>query len=193
MSEWVPRCFVASEIGEKMSACLSTKSRSFPKLINLPHSVPILYGSGACFGLTPRIHRRLFLFTSGEWNSIRPSPFGNELGQGICELKGNAVVSIKRAAWQNPEPLVILYSLYQFAERAEVYSFTLTDLLADNFERTVLSPRILFGLNKEVLLPILQGLAADYRTFIRVDLNKGIMENIFLEKEKTTADVIELF
>ena len=126
-------------------------------------------------------------------NLFRTSPFGNELGQGICELKGNAVVSIKRAAWQNPEPLVILYSLYQFAERAEVYSFTLTDLLADNFERTVLSPRILFGLNKEVLLPIFQGLAADYRTFIRVDLNKGIMENIFLEKEKTTADVIELF
>lgn len=48
-------------------------------------------------------------------NTLRASPIGDKLGQGICEVKGNAVVSITRTAWQNPEPLVILYSLYQFA------------------------------------------------------------------------------
>lgn len=126
-------------------------------------------------------------------NLFRTSPFGNELGQGICELKGNTVVSITRTAWQNPDPLVILYSLYQFAAHAEVYSFTLTDLLADNDERAALSPKVLFGLNKDVLRPILQGLAVDYPTFIRVDFTKGIMDNIFLEKDKTSSDVISLF
>ena len=72
--------------------------------------------------------------------TVRNSPIGEELGQGICEVKGNAVISITRTAWQNPEPLVILYSLYQFAEHSEnLYSFTLTDLLDDSDEREALT------------------------------------------------------
>lgn len=127
-------------------------------------------------------------------NTLRASPIGEELGQGLCELKGNAVVSITRTAWQNPEPLVILYSLYQFAEHAEsLYSFTLTELLDDTNEREALSPKILFGLDEEVLRPLLQGLAIDYPKFIRVEFNKGIQENIFLNREKTPDDVIQLF
>lgn len=127
-------------------------------------------------------------------NILRASPIGEELGQGICEVKGNAVVSITRTAWQNPEPLVILYSLYQFAEHAEnLYSFTLTELLDDSDEREALSPKILFGLDEEILRPLLQGLANDYPKFIRVEFNKGIQENIFLNSEKTSADVVQLF
>ena len=127
-------------------------------------------------------------------NTLRASPIGEELGQGICEVKGNAVVSITRTAWQNPEPLVILYSLYQFAEHSEnLYSFTLTDLLDDSNEREALSPKILFGLDEEILRPLLQGLANDYPDYIRVDFNKGIQENIFLNKDKTSGDVVQLF
>ena len=125
---------------------------------------------------------------------MRASPIGEELGQGICKVKGNAVVSIMRTAWQNPEPLVILYSLYQFAEHGEnLYSFTLTDLLDDSDEREALSPKILFGLDEEILRPLLQGLANDYPDYIRVDFNKGIQENIFLNKDKTSGDVVQLF
>ena len=109
-------------------------------------------------------------------------------------MKGNAVISITRAAWQHPEPLVILYSLYRFAAHADnLYSFTLTELLADNEEREALSPKILFGLDEERLRQILQGLANDYPDFIRVDFNKGIMENIFLSKSHTVFDVVQLF
>jgi phosphoadenosine phosphosulfate reductase len=127
-------------------------------------------------------------------NTLRASPIGEELGQGICEVKGNTVVSITRTAWQNPEPLVILYSLYQFAEHSEnLYSFTLTDLLDDSDEREGLSPKILFGLGEEILRPLLQSLANDYTDFIRVDFNKGIMENIFLNSDKTSGDVVQLF
>jgi phosphoadenosine phosphosulfate reductase len=126
--------------------------------------------------------------------TLRNTPIGAELGQGICELKGNAVISITRTAWQNPEPLVILYSLYQFAEHAEnLYSFTLTDLLDDSDEREALSPKILFGLDEEILRPLLQGLSNDYPKFIRVEFNKGIQENIFLNIDKTLDDVIQLF
>lgn len=127
-------------------------------------------------------------------STLRNSPIGDKLGQGICELKGNVVVSITRTAWKNPEPLVILYSLYQFAEHADnLHSFTLTDLLADCDDRQALSPKILFGLNEEVLRPLLQGLANDYPDFIRVDFNRGIQENIFLNKDKSATDVIQLF
>ena len=127
-------------------------------------------------------------------NILRSSPIGEKLGQGICEIKGNAVVSITRTAWQNPEPLVILYSLYQFAEHSEnLYSFTLTNLLDDGDEREALSPNILFGIDEEILRPMLQGLANDYPNFIYVDFNKGIQENIFLRDDKTSADVVQLF
>ena len=127
-------------------------------------------------------------------NLFRTSPIGEELAQGLCRLKGNAVVSITRTAWQYPEPLVILYSLYQFAEYAEnLYSFTLTELLNDSDDREALSPKILFGLNEEILRPLLQGLANDYPDFIRVNFNKGIQENIFLNKDKSAGDVIQLF
>lgn len=125
---------------------------------------------------------------------LRSSPIGEGLGQGICEMKGRQVISITRTAWKNPEPLVILYSLYQFAEHSEsLHSFTLTDLLDDNEEREALSPRILFGLEGDILRPILIGLANDYPQFISVDFNKGIQENIFLNKEKISDDVVEFF
>lgn len=126
--------------------------------------------------------------------ALRSTPISEKLGQGICELKGNAVVSITRTAWQNPEPLVILYSLYKFAEQSEnLYSFTLTDLLDDSDERKGLSPKILFGLDEEILRPLLQGLSNDYPKFIRVEFNKGIQENIFLNGDKTPNDVVQLF
>ena len=126
-------------------------------------------------------------------NTLCASPIGNELGQGICELKGKAVVSITRTAWENPDPLVILYSLYRFAEHADnPHSFTLTDLL-DDCEREALSPKILFGSDEESLRPLLQGLVNDCPDFIRVDFNKGIQENIFLNSDKTSEDVVQLF
>ena len=62
----------------------------------------------------------------------------------------------------------------------------------DSEERAALSPRILFGLEDDVLKPILQGLANDRGDFIRVDFNKGIMDNIFLNSAKSAADIIPL-
>ena len=127
-------------------------------------------------------------------DTFRSSPIGEGLQQGICELKGRQVVSITRKTWENPDPLVILYSLYKFAEKSDGQrSFTLTELLADEDERMALSPQILFGVDENILRPILQGLANNYPNFISVDFNKEIMENIFLAKDKATDDVIDLF
>ena len=47
-------------------------------------------------------------------------------------------------------------------------------------------------LNAETLKPILQGLANNYSSFIQVDFNKGIMENIDLPAGKNGKKAIDV-
>ena len=125
--------------------------------------------------------------------TLRLSPIGWLLLQGECEVKGKTVATITKGSWYDAEPIVILYSLYKFAERMEgMYSFTLSDLLEDNEERAGLSPRAIFGIERETLKPILQGLANNYSSFIQVDFNKGIMENIDLPAGKNGKKAIDV-
>ena len=127
-------------------------------------------------------------------DTIKSSPIGWLLGQGECEMKGKVIMSIRRIGWQTPEPLVILYSLYLFAEHCEGgnFSFTLSDLFDDSEDRVALSPKAIFGTDEATLKSIMQGLANNYSDFISVDFNKGIMENVFLNREKTAIDVLSL-
>lgn len=129
--------------------------------------------------------------------TLRLSPIGDVLLQGRCEMKGKIVTEITRESWYDIEPLVVLYSLYLFAEHIEggMYSFTLSDFLDDSDDREALSVNAIFGIDKETVKPILQGLANDYSEFIRVDFNKGIMENIDLpagKVGKTSLDILSL-
>lgn len=127
-------------------------------------------------------------------DTIKSSPIGWLLGQGECEMKGKVVVSLRRVGWQEPEPLVILYTLYLFAEHYEGgnYNFTLSDLYDDSDDRVALSPKAIFGTGEATLKSIMQGLANNYSDFISVDFNKGIMENVFLNRDKTAIDVLNL-
>jgi phosphoadenosine phosphosulfate reductase len=125
--------------------------------------------------------------------TLKTSPIGNELGVGICEMKGNQVLSVTRTTWQNPEPLAILYSLYKFAEASDhYYSFTLTDLMDDSPERPGISPAQIFGLSRETLQQLMYQLSLNYGEFISVVFNKDL-ESIYLNNEKTSLDVTELF
>ena len=128
--------------------------------------------------------------------TLRLSPVGWLLLQGDCEIKGKIVTSITKGKWHDADPIVILYVLYQFAEHMDgFYSFTLTDLLDDSDERAALSPRAIFGIDREKLKTTLQGLANSYSEYIQVDFNKGIMENIDLpagKSGKKALDVLSL-
>lgn len=130
--------------------------------------------------------------------TLKASPIGADWGMAMatCNQKGNSITSFYRNAWLEPEPIVILYSLYQFAEKMDgLYSFTLSDLCEDNDSREAISPRMVFGIEKDDLKPILQGLANNYPEYITVDFNKGIMENIDLpagKNGKTAIDVLSL-
>lgn len=128
--------------------------------------------------------------------TLRFSPIGWLLLQGECDIKGKRVTSITKGIWHDPEPIVILYGLYLFAEKMDgLFSFTLTDLLDNCDEREALSPKVLFGIGRDDLKPILQGLANNYSEYIQVDFNKGIMENIDLpagKNGKKASDVLLL-
>jgi len=125
--------------------------------------------------------------------TIKFSPIGIELGFGNYEIKGKNIISITRTGWSQPDALVILYSLYKFAEVSEgYYSFTLTDLMSDNVERIGISPAQIFGIDKEMLKRLIQGLAWEYKDFVRVAFNKDL-DNIYLNQDKTSLDVVKMF
>ena len=51
---------------------------------------------------------------------------------------------------------------------------------------------MIFGVGKDELKPILQGLANNYPEYITVDFNKGIMENIDLPAGKAGKSAIDV-
>ena len=103
------------------------------------------------------------------------------------------LVSFKKCAWENPDPLVILYSLYKFAEACgDYYQFRLSTLLDDDIERDGVSPTRIFGLSRETMIPLLNGLTANYPDFISASFTLDL-ENITLRSDKSAQDVLELF
>jgi len=122
---------------------------------------------------------------------------GQEIGIGDCnyELKNGKRIlnSILRKSWEEPIAEVILYSLYKFAEACgDYHQFTLKMLLDDSIERDGVSPTRIFGLDRETMIRILNGLAINYPEFISVSFTLDL-DSITLRPEKTSADVLQLF
>ena len=140
------------------------------------------------------------------WNGFKiilySMPYGKTINFGIPDIESKILKngteqlklkSIHRSSWTNPEPRVILYSLYKFAEACgNVYQFTLTTLLDDTIERDGISPTRIFGLDRETMIPLLNGMSTNYPEFISVSFNLG-MDEISLRPEKKAEDVLELF
>ena len=123
--------------------------------------------------------------------------FGNEIGLGACdyELKGGNRMwnSVVRLAWKTPNPLVVLYSLYKFAEACgDYYQFTLSRLLNHDIESDGISPTEIFGLDRDQMEKLLNGLSINYPDFINASFTLDL-DNITLNREKTSQDVLKLF
>jgi phosphoadenosine phosphosulfate reductase len=119
-------------------------------------------------------------------------PFCN-VGMGTNNREKNRIVSILRKSWNSPDPRVILYSLFKFAEMCgDYYSFTLSRLLNHGIESDGISPTQIFGLGREKMQSILIGLGVNYPEFIHVTFTHDL-DNINLNKEKTSQDVLSLF
>lgn len=124
-------------------------------------------------------------------------PMSNEIGVGICnydEKNGKRYLnSVRRVAWSAPDPRVILYSLYMFAEKCGgYYNFTLSRLLDRGISSDGISPTQIFGLDRDTMVRVLNGLAANYPEFITVSFTIDL-DNIYLKSEKSPEDVLELF
>ena len=129
------------------------------------------------------------------WNSysrILDLPF-SEVGLGIAGREKNKLVSITRNSWQNPDPIVILYALFKFAEACgDYYQFTLSRLLNHDIDSDGVSPTEIFGLDREQMEKILNGLSINYPDFINASFTLDL-DNITLNSEKTSQDVLKLF
>ena len=118
-------------------------------------------------------------------------PF-SEIGLGVPDKDSAKTVSYTRISWLNPDPKVILYSLYKFSEACGNYKqFSLTRLLNHEIESDGISPTQIFGLDRTTMERILNGLANNYPDFISVSFTLDL-DNINL-KDKTSDDVLSLF
>lgn len=101
--------------------------------------------------------------------------------------------SLKRIAWKTPNQKVILYSLYRFAEACgDYYQFTLSRLLNHGIDSDGISPTEIFGIGREQMEKILNGLTINYPEFINATFTLDL-DNINLKNDKTSADVLTLF
>lgn len=132
------------------------------------------------------------------------TPFGKQLGLGSVidyeekvSSNGRETITLNyfvRGSWENPDEKVILYALYKFAEACGNYrQFTLTRLLDTSVESAGISPIQIFGLNRETMEKILNGLTFNYPDLIEARFTLGL-DNITLKSDKTANEILnELF
>lgn len=132
------------------------------------------------------------------------TPFGKQLGLGSVidyeekvSSNGRETITLNyfvRGSWKNPDQKVILYALYKFAEACGNYrQFTLTRLLDTSVESAGISPIQIFGLNRETMEKILNGLTFNYPDLIEARFTLGL-DNITLKSDKTANEILnELF
>ena len=119
----------------------------------------------------------------------------NSVGLGDVAKSGGGgkIQSFTRSYWETPDSTVILFAVYKFAEMCEgYYQFSLDRLMDFDNESKGISPAQIFGLDKQTLGNILNGLSAKYPEFISYSETHG-MQTVNLRKDKTGESVLELF
>ena len=139
------------------------------------------------------------------WNGFKTILDTNEafkeIGLGIPDItvkqttagEKKSMNSLVRQPWQDPDPRVILYSLYKFAEACgDYYHFTLRRLLDHDVDSAGISPTQIFGTDSDSMQQILIGLSINYPEFINASFTLDL-EKIDLVNTKSSSDVLELF
>lgn len=139
------------------------------------------------------------------WNGFKTILDTNEafkeIGLGIPDItvkqttagEKKSMNSLVRQPWQDPDPRVILYSLYKFAEACgDYYHFTLRRLLDHDVDSAGISPTQIFGTDSDTMQQILIGLSINYPEFINASFTLDL-DKIDLVNTKSSSDVLELF
>lgn len=119
------------------------------------------------------------------------------VGLGVCaytvKKDKKYLENVQRLPWKSPNPDIILYSLYKFAEACGDYKqFTLTRLMDTSVDSDGVSPIQIFGLDRETMKRILNGLSVSRPDFINASFTLDL-DNITLRDGKTSEDVLNLF
>lgn len=135
-------------------------------------------------------------------NILIKTPLGDSIGLGKTDYSekisssGTETITLNsfyRSEWQNPDPRVVLYSLFKFAEACgDYYQFTLSRLLNHDIDSDGVSPTEIFGLDRDQMEKILNGLSINYPDFINASFTLDL-DNITLNSEKSSKDVLNLF
>lgn len=139
------------------------------------------------------------------WNGFKTILDTNEafkeIGLGIPDItvkqttagEKKSMNSLVRQPWQDPDPRVILYSLYKFAVACgDYYHFTLRRLLGHDVDSAGISPTQIFGTDSDSMQQILIGLSINYPEFINASFTLDL-DKIDLVNTKSSSDVLELF
>ena len=120
-------------------------------------------------------------------------PLGTKLHFGSVMEQKRQIAFLCRHKTTLADARVVLYALYRFAEACgNYYQFTLSRLLDDTIESAGISPVKIFGLDRDDMTPILQGLSAKYEDFIDATFTHDL-DKITLREDKSAADVLKLF
>lgn len=111
--------------------------------------------------------------------------------------------SIIRCKWESPIPEVILYSLYKYAEHCGEFDekvgvctnlfseFTLSRLYDEDLEQAGISPYKIFGIEKDDMKAIINGLSIKYPDYISCSFTFDL-DNINLNKEMRSKNILDL-
>lgn len=97
---------------------------------------------------------------------VNETPLGTRLHFGEVELKGKSIVAIRRKSSPEVSPIVILYSLYRYAEAEKVCQITLDSLMDFDKSRVGMSPVLLFGMTKDELANNIKSLVQNHNDYI---------------------------
>lgn len=139
------------------------------------------------------------------WNGFKTildtNEYFKEMGLGIPNITSKQTTagekksmnSLIRQSWQTPDPRVILYSLYKFAEACgDYYDFTLTRLMDHSIDSAGISPTQIFGTDRDTMEQLLNGLTINYPDFINASFTLDL-DKITLNRNKSSADVLDMF
>ena len=123
---------------------------------------------------------------------IVETPIGTRLRFGCVIRKGDKITGLSRTPCVITEPLVVLYALFKFSEVCGDYrQFTLGRLMDFSVQSDGISPAQIFGIERDRLHGMLEGLSANHREFISVSFTHDL-EKISLAEDKGSADVLKM-
>ena len=118
--------------------------------------------------------------------------FGTVLGYGNYRLSGKKLTSLIRNKSNIKNDIVLLYSLYKYAEMCGgYYQFTLSTLMDIDNGSTGVSPIKIFGYDRDDLEAMLNGLSVKYNDYIDFTQTHDL-EKITLSDYHKSEDIIDL-